>query len=101
VSAAARRLRVGRNPPEEESTDRGGMYYEKNSRGFNLTVGLALGMMVGAALALLTAPRSGRRTRRRHGRVVSEVGETRGARWGRITNDLRTAVGPGWRSRRR
>lgn len=44
------------------------MYYEKNSRAFNLLAGLALGAMVGAGLVFFRAPQSGRRARRLLGR---------------------------------
>jgi gas vesicle protein len=81
----------------KDTTNRSGMYYEKNSRAFNFVLGLTLGTAVGAGLALLTAPRSGRRTRRRLGKVVSEATDTAGERWGELSDDLRSAVGPGWR----
>lgn len=44
------------------------MYYEKNSRTFNLLVGLALGAVVGAGLAFMRAPRGEKRARRLLGR---------------------------------
>lgn len=44
------------------------MYYEKNSRTFNLLVGLVLGVVVGAGLAFLGGPREGKGARRLLGR---------------------------------
>jgi len=44
------------------------MYYEKNSRTFNLLVGLVLGAVVGAGLVFLRAPREVKGARRLLGR---------------------------------
>ncbi len=74
------------------------MYYEENSRTFNFVVGMALGLALGAGLALLIAPQSGRRTRRRIVRAVAGAREEIGERWDDVSGDVRTAVGA---SRRR
>lgn len=70
------------------------MYYEKNSRAFNFIVGLVLGAVVGAGLTFLTAPRSGKRTRRRLVRAVSGVRDNAGSRWDGLSDDLRTMISP-------
>jgi gas vesicle protein len=68
------------------------MYYEKNSRAFNFIVGLTLGALVGAGLAFLTAPRSGKRTRRRLVKTVSGVKELASDRWDGLSGDLYATI---------
>lgn len=70
------------------------MYYEKNSRAFNFIVGLVLGAAVGAGIAFMTAPRSGKRTRRRLAKAVSEVTGNAGDRWDGLAGELRTMITP-------
>jgi gas vesicle protein len=70
------------------------MYYEKNSRAFNLIVGLALGVLVGAGLTYLTAPQSGKRTRRRLARAISGATASAGERWDGLSGDLLAVIGP-------
>lgn len=72
------------------------MYYDEDSQAFAFLTGFTLGVLVGAGLALLTAPQSGKRTRRR---ITRAVGMTKGNRvtdrlddW---TDDFRTAVSAG------
>jgi gas vesicle protein len=74
------------------------MYYEENSRAFNFIAGLALGAVVGAGLALVLAPKSGRRTRSMLKRAVSGVAEGAGERWDELSDDLRAGLS---KSRRR
>jgi hypothetical protein len=67
--------------------------YESNdSRIGALVAGLALGAVIGAGIALLTAPDSGRKTRRRlrksTGRLTSEAGE----RWDDFAEDVKGRV---------
>lgn len=73
------------------------MHYDENSRAFNFIVGIALGMTIGAGLALLLAPQSGRRTRRKLLNAVSGARDEVGERWGELSDDLRSAVGAGRR----
>gem|GEM_PF-3081706 len=55
--------------PRKTDSIRGScMYYEKNSRTFNLLVGLVLGAVVGAGLVFLRAPREVKGARRLLGR---------------------------------
>ena len=49
------------------------MYYEKESGALNFIAGLAIGAILGASVALLTAPQSGKRTRRKIVRVVEDA----------------------------
>jgi gas vesicle protein len=53
------------------------MYYEKESGALNFIAGLAIGAILGASVALLTAPQSGKRTRRKIVRVVERKGRKR------------------------
>jgi gas vesicle protein len=51
--------------------------------------GLLLGALIGASAALLTAPESGTRTRRRLGRAAVRVRDRSGNRWGDLFEELR------------
>lgn len=54
--------------------------------------GLFLGVAVGAGLALLMAPQSGRRTRRALVRSMEDVADTASERWDDVTDEVRSAV---------
>lgn len=72
------------------------MYYDEESQTFAFLTGLGLGIIVGAGLALLTAPQSGKRTRRRLRRAVGVSGGSGVAdRLEDWTDDFRTAVSTG------
>jgi gas vesicle protein len=73
------------------------MYYDDNSRIINFLAGLALGTVLGATTALLIAPQSGKRTRRRLVKAVSGVGDTAGDRWDDLSDDVKSAVTAGRR----
>jgi gas vesicle protein len=73
------------------------MHYEQNSRAFNFMVGMVLGLAIGTGVALLTAPGSGRRTRRRLVNAVSDAREELGERWDDLSREVRSAVGSGRR----
>ncbi len=73
------------------------MRYQENSRTFNCLVGLILGLARGGGLALLTAPQSGRRMRRRIGRAVSGATDGIGERWDEWTGDVRNVLSAGRR----
>ena len=60
-------------------------------------VPVLLGAVIGASLALLTAPQSGKRTRKRLIRAVSSAGSVAGDRWGDLSEDVRGAVSRGRR----
>jgi gas vesicle protein len=57
------------------------MYYDDESGAIDFIAGMLLGAVVGASLALLTAPRSGKRTRKRLIRAVSSARSAAGDRW--------------------
>lgn len=49
------------------------MEYENNQELFNFASGLILGAVIGAGVALLTAPQSGQRTRRKIRRTAGDL----------------------------
>lgn len=55
-------------------------------------MGLLLGAAIGATAALLTAPQSGRRTRRKLGRTASQIRRNTGDRWDDLTDEVKTRV---------
>lgn len=65
------------------------VYYEKESNALNFLAGLAIGAVLGASVALLTAPQSGKRTRRQIVRVVSDTGERARGHWDEIGGQQR------------
>ena len=77
------------------------MYYEKESGALNFVAGLAIGAIVGASVALLTAPQSGKRTRRQIVRVVSDARNLAGDEWDDVSGQMRRAVRRGRRRVRR
>jgi len=54
--------------------------------------GLLLGAVIGATAALLSAPQTGRRTRRRLGRTAMEIRKSTGDRWEDVAEELRTRI---------
>lgn len=54
--------------------------------------GLLLGAAIGATAALLSAPQSGRRTRRRLGRAAVEIRKSSGDRWDDVAEEVRNRV---------
>jgi len=72
------------------------MYYdEENGGAINFFMGMLLGAAVGAGVALLLAPQSGKRTRRQLRKVVTTAKGSAGERIGDIADDVRTAVEAG------
>lgn len=71
------------------------MYYEDDTGGVPFLTGVILGIILGAGLALLVAPQSGRRTRRRLARRVEDVTDDAVGRWDDVTGELRSAVRSG------
>lgn len=51
------------------------MEYEDDRQAFIFIAGVALGTLVGAGIALLVAPQSGRRTRRQIARAAEDIGD--------------------------
>ena len=54
--------------------------------------GLLMGAAIGATAALLSAPQSGRRTRKKIGRAAMDIRRTTGDRWDDVAEDVRTKV---------
>lgn len=68
------------------------MYYEDETGGLPFLTGIVVGVAIGAGLALLVAPQSGRRTRRRLARTVEDVTDDAVGRWDNVADELRSAV---------
>jgi gas vesicle protein len=68
------------------------MYYDDESPVVSFISGLVVGVAIGAGLALLLAPESGRRTRRKLARSVEGIRDTASDRWDGVSGDLRSAV---------
>src|SRR5688572_10413816 len=77
------------------------LYYEKESGALYFVAGLAIGAVFGASIALLTAPQSGKRTRRRVVRAVSAARHEAGDKWGDMTDQVKRIVRRGRRRMRR
>ncbi|MDT8369683.1 MAG: YtxH domain-containing protein [Longimicrobiales bacterium] len=57
-----------------------------------LAVGLALGAVIGAGIALLAAPESGDRTRRRLRRTTGRIASDAGDRWEDFADDVKERI---------
>lgn len=68
------------------------MEYERNEQVFNFLSGLLLGAAVGASIALLTAPSSGRRTRRKLRRAAGDLRLGAEDRWDDLADEVRARV---------
>ena len=55
-------------------------------------LGLLLGAAIGASAALLTAPESGRKTRKRLGKAAVEIRKSTGDRWEDLADEVKTRV---------
>lgn len=64
------------------------MYYDDDAT-LNFIVGVAIGAILGAGVALLLAPQAGRKTRKRLRRTAEEWGETAGERLQSAASDVR------------
>lgn len=71
------------------------MYYDEESGAINFLVGLLMGVVLGAAAALLAAPQSGKRTRRRIVKAVSSARGVAGDRWEDLSDDVKSAIQAG------
>ena len=81
--------RVGAEPISAEEAS---VEYDHESQVFNFVAGLVLGAVIGAGIALLTAPDSGRKTRRRVRRMAGELKKSASGRMGEISGDVRDRV---------
>lgn len=77
------------------------MYYEKESGSLNFVAGLAMGAVLGASIALLTAPASGKRTRRHIVRAVEAARDNADDGWDEVSTRARRAVRHGRSAARR
>ena len=78
------------------------MDYEKEPEGsVNFVLGLAIGAIIGASVALLAAPQSGKRTRRQIVRAVTDVKRTAGTEWEGAAREMKRAVRHGRRRMKR
>lgn len=68
------------------------MEYEQNEQVFNFLSGLLLGAAVGASIALLTAPSSGRRTRRKIRRAAGDLRLGAEDRWDDLADEVRARM---------
>jgi gas vesicle protein len=71
------------------------MYYDEEGGAINFVLGFLVGAATGAAVALLIAPQSGKRTRRQLKKVVATARDTAGTRMGDLTDDVRSALEAG------
>jgi gas vesicle protein len=71
------------------------MYYEEKDGALNFLVGVLVGSAIGAGVALLIAPQSGKRTRRQLVKAVNTARTDAGDRWEEITDEVRGAVEAG------
>jgi len=67
-------------------------YDTSDSRVGTLMTGLVLGAVIGAGLALLTAPESGRKTRRRIRKTTGRIRGDAGDRWEDFADDVKGRV---------
>ncbi|MFV1987811.1 MAG: YtxH domain-containing protein [Gemmatimonadota bacterium] len=65
------------------------MAYDDERNAFTFIAGLALGTLIGAGVALLMAPQSGERTRRKIARVAEDLGDTTRDRLGDAGDDVK------------
>lgn len=68
------------------------MEYDQEAQVFNFVSGLFLGAVIGAGVALLAAPHSGRRTRRRIRKVAGDLKHTASDRWDELADDVKERV---------
>lgn len=68
------------------------MEYDQESQVFNFVSGLLLGAVIGAGIALLAAPQSGRRTRRRIRKAAGDIKHTASDRWDELADDVKEKV---------
>jgi gas vesicle protein len=65
------------------------VHYEEQDQAISFFAGLVLGAVIGAGAALLSAPASGRRTRRKIARTASDVRDNAQDRLEYIADDVR------------
>jgi gas vesicle protein len=68
------------------------MEYNHEAQVLNFLSGLVIGAMIGAGVTMLTAPQSGRRTRRRIRKAAGELRDTATDRWDDLADDVKVRV---------
>ena len=68
------------------------MAYDDGTKFSSFLAGLVLGVAVGAGVALVLAPETGQRTRRRLKRVAGDLKETAVDRWDDLADEVRGRV---------
>ena len=68
------------------------MDYDNDQQVLNFVSGLALGVVIGAGIALLAAPDKGIKTRRRLRKRASGIKNEAGDRWDEIADDVTKKV---------
>lgn len=68
------------------------MDYDDDARVFNFAAGLLLGTVIGAGVALLMAPDSGRKTRKRIRKAAGELADSAHERWDDVTDEVKSRV---------
>jgi gas vesicle protein len=73
------------------------MYYREESHTAYFLGGMAIGLLLGAGIAMLSAPQTGRRTRRRLKSAMGGAVGSMGDRWEDLGDELKAAVDKGRR----
>jgi len=68
------------------------MEYDHEAQVLNFLSGLVIGAVLGAGIALLTAPEPGRRTRRRIRRAANQIRDSATDRWEELADDVKGRV---------
>ncbi len=68
------------------------MEYDNEAQLVNFLSGLLLGTILGAGIALLSAPQSGRRTRRRLRKAAIDIRDSASDRWEELSDDVKRKV---------
>jgi len=68
------------------------MEYDHETQVINFISGLLLGAVMGASVALLTAPQSGRRTRRRIKKTAVTLRDSATDRWDDLADEVKGKV---------
>jgi gas vesicle protein len=71
------------------------MYYRDESHTAYFLGGMAIGLLLGAGVAILAAPQSGRRSRRRLKHAVEGAVGSLGDQWEDLGDELKAAVDKG------
>jgi gas vesicle protein len=68
------------------------MEYDRDGQVLNFVSGLVLGAIIGAGIALLTAPNDGRKMRKRLRKTAAELGGGASDRWDELADDVKEKV---------